>query len=185
MTEEPEPALVKTEAVARLRAALAAGEGVTEAVRACWYCHPLFASVLMSESLRLVFGTGCDIRLVTAFVVRVREAEGGVPGGFPSREAEALIRACLGEVALLEAVHPGEVSYPELGIAILSMLFREWRPGPAEVASWFGHVESALQAMMEGAPGLGTGEEDWFAAGMHQSPFAVLPGDPMPQHEEG
>jgi hypothetical protein len=61
---------------------------------------------------------------------------------------------------------------------------REWRPGHAEVAAWFGHVDSALQAMMEGAAGSGIGEEDWFAAGLDQSPFAILVDEQMPRREE-
>ena len=165
--------LVRTQAVTVLRAALLSRQGVADALRACWYRHPLFASTLMSESLRLRFPPGCDLRLVTAFVARVRAGQGGAAGGFPGREAEAVIRACLGETALLESVHPGQFSYPELGIAILGRLFAEWHPDNAQLREWFEHVGRATVAMRENSPALAGGEADWYAAGMHQSPFAA------------
>jgi len=182
----PDRDSVKAGAVAALRAALIDGEGVAEALRGCWYRNPLFASTLLSESVRLRFARDCDVRLITGFIARIRSSRRAVPLGFPSREAEALIRACLGEVALLEAVDPSVLSYPELGIAILGRLFEEWRPGGAEVRSLFQQVDAALPAMHELFPGLGPGEEDWFAAGMHESPFAALVGEGPPQRvEEG
>ena len=175
---------VKADAVAGLRNALVSGAGIADSVRACWYRHPLFASTLMSESLRLRYSPGCDIRLVTAFVARIRNSCGGPPGGFPSREAEAVIRACLGEVAMLDAVPPAQFSYPEIGIAILSQLLTEWRPGRDEVLGWFEQVEAAMEMMIEGFPALGRDEDDWFAAAMHQSPFAMLFGGVTPQRTE-
>jgi hypothetical protein len=45
--------------------------------------------------------------------------------GFPAREAEALIRAALGEKFLLESVHPDDFSYPEIEISVLAGLFQE------------------------------------------------------------
>jgi hypothetical protein len=177
---------VKAGAVAALHAALIDGEGVAEALRGCWYRNPLFASTLLSESVRLRFARDCDVRLITGFVARIRSSQGAVPLGFPSREAEALIRACLGEVALLEEVDPSLFSYPELGIAISGRLFGEWEPNGAEVRSLFQQVDAALPAMHDFFPELGPGEEDWFAAGMHESPFAVPMGEGPPQRvEEG
>lgn len=166
----------KDEAVAGLRSALLAGAGVADALRACWYGHPLFASALLGESVRLRFDRDADIRLVTRFVSRIRQSRRIDDSGSPSREAEAVVRACLGEVELLEAVDPSVFSYQELGIAICTRLFEEWQPGRAEVESLLGQVESALLAMSEVSPVLQAQEDAWFAAGMHLSPFA-LPWD--------
>jgi hypothetical protein len=174
---DPERELIKEEAVTELRAALVRCEGVDAAVRACFYRHPLFASILMSESLRLLFGGSSDIRRVTAFVARIRKARAGDPGAFPSRETEALVRACLGEVTLLDAVQPSEFSYPEIGIAIVSRLFDEWQPSLLQIQDILRQTETALGMALEFIPELAPGEDDWFAAGMPTSPFAVYLGE--------
>jgi hypothetical protein len=163
----------KSGAVANLRAALLGEQGVADALRACWYRHPLFASTLLSESVRLRFPPNCDLRLVTAFVARVRSNGPRNSAGFPSREAEAVMRACLGEVVLLEAVDPRVFNYPEISIALTSQLFAEWQPAPAEVHSLFALVERALPEMHVMSPHLEADEDQWFAAGMHISPFAA------------
>lgn len=166
MSVKPDAGQTGAEAVAGLRAALIRSDGVADALRVCWYRNPLVASTLMSESLRRRFPPGCDLRLVTAFTARIRGDRGT---GFPGREAEAVIRGCLGETRLLDAVHPGQFSYPELGIAILGRLFAEWCPGEAELREWFEHVKEATRAMREHCPSLADGEPDW----MYQSPFAA------------
>ena len=172
MIKESDRQSAKVQAVADLLAALVSGEGVAGAIRACWYRHPLFASTLMSESMRRQFPPGCDLRLVTAFVSRIRSSRPLVPGSFPSRETEAVIRACLGELNLLDEVHPARFNYPEIGIDVLGELFEEWRPDAEEIMQWFEHVQQATRAMGDAFPELESGEAGWFTAGMHQSPFA-------------
>lgn len=182
----PDRDVIKADAVSALRTALVQRAGVAGALRACWYRHPLFASTLLTQSVQRRFASDCDIRLITGFVSRIRSAQRPASLGFPSREAEALIRVALGEVALLEEVHPSKFSYPEIGIAILGRLFAEWQPGAAEVEVLFQQAESVLEGTRELFPELGPGEEDWFAAGMHESPFAVLMGEaPAEMREEG
>lgn len=134
----------------------------------------------MEESVRLRFGPGCDVRLITGFVARVRTSRGGPMGAFPSREVEAVIRAHLGELALLDAVDPARFSYPELGIAVLDGLFEEWRPSSVEVDDLFGRAEQVRRDMTEGSPLVAQAEERWYAAGMPDSPFAG-PADSGPQ----
>jgi hypothetical protein len=175
---------IKGGAVSALRSALVQRAGVAGAVRACWYKHPLFASTLLTQSVQRRFAPDCDIRLITGFVSRIRSAQRSAAPGFPVREAEALIRVALGEVALLDEVDPSEFSYPEIGIAILIRLFAEWEPGRAEVDSLFQQAESVLQGTREVCPELGPGEEDWFAAGMHESPFAVLIDEASAERQE-
>jgi hypothetical protein len=165
---------VRAEAVSALAAALARQEGAGAALRWCWYRNPVFAAVLFTQAVQWWFGAGCDVRVVTRFVGRVRASRPAEPLSFPSREAEALIRAGLGEVALLEAVDPERISYPEIGIAVLEGLFAEWQPGPDQVARLFSQVEAVMQAARELSPGLDAAQEDWFAAGMHDSPLAAL-----------
>lgn len=179
MTGPADRERVKAEAVADLRAALSDGTDVAAALRSCWYRHPLFASTLMGEAVRLRFEPGCDVRLVTRFVARMRAGYDGKADNFPRREAEAVIRACLGELELLDAVPPSRFSYPELGIAILGGLFQEWQPGDLEIADLFLQVDQALQAVIWGFPELESNEDDWFALGMHISPFAAPLADSL------
>ncbi len=134
---------------------------------------------LMEEALRLRFGPDCNVRLITAFVARIRDSRGDPPGGFPSRETEALIRANLGELALLDAVDPGRLSYAEFGVAILDNLFQEWRPDPAAAADLFERAGKVRREMDEGSPLVAQAEEEWFEGGMPDSPFAA-PNDENP-----
>jgi hypothetical protein len=157
---------VKDEAVAELGAALRNAVGIPEALRACWYRNPVFSSALFIEAVRARFGEKSDIRAITRFLTRIREP------GFPYREAEAVMRAALGETSLFEYVHPAQLSYPEIGIAVLGVLFQERRPGCAEVERMFHRVEEVLVDMHVTSPGLALAEDDWFVAGMHESPFA-------------
>lgn len=176
--------LVKAEAVSALRLALATGQGVGDALRACWYRHPTFATALMTESLMQRFGPGCDVRLITAFIARLRDSRGGPPGGFPSREAEALIRGYLGELELLDSVDPGQISYPEVGVGVLGGLFQEWRPSPGEVDDLLARAETVLRRAADSSALVNRAEEDWFESGMPDSPFAGPLGEVPPERSE-
>ncbi len=175
MTGDREQA--KADAVAALRRALAGGADASAALRACWYRNPAFSSALMEEALRLRFGSGCEIRLITAFVARIRASRDGPPGGFPSREAEALIRANLGELAMFDAVDPGRFSYAEIGFAVLERLFVEWQRSPEEADDLLGRAATVRREMDDVSPLVAQGEKDWFEAGMPESPFAAPAGE--------
>lgn len=102
----------------------------------------------------------------------------GVPKpGFPCREAEALIRAALGEMFLLESIHPRDFSYPEIGISVLAGLFEEGSLSQTEWESLLNRAQMILEEGFELSPDLAFVEDDWFAAGMHDSPFAILNSD--------
>lgn len=178
--------VIKAAAVARLKAALMAGAdaGVPDAVRQCYYQHPLFASTLFSEAVRQWFGLSCDVRVVTQFIARTCGGAASVSGGLPRRESEALVRAALGEVALLDNVDPKVVNYPEIGIAVLSRLFSEWRPSFDNVEALFKRVNFVLAEACELSIQLAPAEDDWFAEGMHYSPF-VFGATIGEEHKEG
>jgi hypothetical protein len=125
-------------------------------------------------------GSVAACRAVSRMVSRIRPGE----PGFPRREVEAVIRATLGETMFFDLVHPCQFSYPEIGIAVLDTLFREWQPGDAEIGSLFRQVHEVLAAVSELSPELVPVEKDWFAAGMHESPFA-FPLDVARRDEEG
>lgn len=163
---EPERDAVKADAVAVLRTALITGEDVPAALRWCWYRNLAYGAALFTETVRARFARDCDIRDLTVFIGRHQEA------GFPSREAEALMRAALGEVAMFDAVDPGQFSYPEIAIAVLGWLFTEWRPGADDVAALLDRVEVNYRVGQETTPWMAAAEGDWFDAGMHESPFA-------------
>jgi len=98
---------------------------------------------------------------------------------------EAVIRAALGETMFFDSVHPGQFSYPEIGIAVLDRLFLEWRPSGAEIDSLFRRVQEAQVAVHEMSPELAPAEDEWFAAGMHESPFAFpMDAGPVRRLEE-
>jgi hypothetical protein len=152
---------VKAAAIDGLRAALAAAVGAPEALRACWYRNPSFSSALFTGAVRHFFGAAADIRAVTRMVSRIRPGE----PGFPRREVEAVIRAALGETMFFDLVHPGQFSYPEIGIAVLDTLFREWQPGDAELSSLFRQVQEVQAAAYELSPELLPVEKDWLPQG--------------------
>ena len=162
---------MKKEASYELRAALIDGAGFQDALRLCCYRNPLFVSTLLTELVREGFGQDPDIRVITRFVSRVAPDGGVGKAGFPRREAEAVIRAAAGETELLEEVDPSQFSYPEIGIAILSQLFLEWRYCEADVDALFGRVERVLALAKEMSSELEQVEDNWFAGGMHDSPF--------------
>ena len=85
-----------------------------------------------------------------------------------------MIRAALGEVFMLESVHPDNVSYPEIGISVLAGLFEEGRLSLAEWESLLKRAQLVLEEGFEFSPELAFAEDDWFATGMHDSPFAIL-----------
>ena len=184
MTWQPDRKQVQEEAVGALHNALAVGQEFSEALRGCWYRDTAFATALLVVSLGQRFGPGSDIRLITAFVARIRAARGGPTGAFPSREAEALIRGYLGEVAMLDHVDPAKFSYAELGIAILGRLFEEWRPSPDEVGDLFARTNAVRREMADSFPQIAQAEDDWFASGMPDSPFATFSGEPPVRTDE-
>jgi hypothetical protein len=159
-------------AVAGLRAALIGGAGVGEALRLCCYRHPSFMSTLLTESVRERFGPNCDIRDITRFVARVAAGRDPAQLGFPRREAEAVIRAVLGELNFLDEVDPAQFSYIEIGIAVMTQLFAEWRPDPVEMASLFARAEAVLAEARAMSPVMDEVERDWQASDMPNSPFA-------------
>jgi hypothetical protein len=172
---EPDRQGVQVQAVASLRAALVDQSGAADAFRWCWYQHPMFAAVLFTESVRRRFGSRPDIRAITAFTAGIRVARNTESGpGFPSREAEALIRAVLGEMFLLEWVPPGDFSYPEIGISVLVGLYQEGSLGRAEWEELLRETEVVIAEGRSNSPELAIAEDDWFAARMHDSPFAIL-----------
>jgi len=63
------------------------------------------------------------------------------------------------------------------GIGVLDRLFLEWRPSGAEIERLFRRVEEVLVAVHGMFPDLAAWENDWFAARMHESPFAIPIGE--------
>jgi hypothetical protein len=163
---------VKRDAISDLRAALVNGVDFQGPLRLCCYRNPLFTSTLLTESVRERFGRDSDIREITEFVSRIMPENGPEKPGFPRRETEAVMRASLGETELLDEVDPSQFSYPEIGISILGQLFLEWRLGRSDVTELFRRVEGVLALAKEMSAELEQGEDNWFAGGMHDSPFA-------------
>jgi len=177
MLVQSEWAAVRDSAITTLRAALVSGVGVAEALRQCWYRNPLFGVAVFIEAVRARFRADDDVRLLTAFITRHWPGGGSGVAAFPVREAEALMRSALGEVGLMEDVHPGRFSYPEICIGLLSALFQKWRPGAGEVADLLVRAEGSVRGAHELSSDLSGAEDSWFAAGMHESPFAWWLGD--------
>lgn len=174
---------VKARAVRELRAALMGSGQVHAALRACCYRNPIFFAALFHEAMVERFGEDGDIREITAFVARVRGERGSAAAGFPSREAEAIIRVTLGDSLLNDQLDPNAVSYPEIGIAVISRLIDDWQASGDKVAALMARSE-ALSAEKERQSLPAECENLWFAAGMPDSPFAKL-GEPTGSCEAG
>jgi hypothetical protein len=143
----------------------------------------MFASALFTESVRYRFGLRPDIREITSFLAGIRMTRtGGQVSGFPMREAEALIRAVLGEMLMLETVDADVFSLPEIAISVMDGLFLEGLLSPVEWESLLWRAEQVLEEGLKVAPQLAVAEDDWFAAGMANSPFVSI-NDKAPVHE--
>jgi hypothetical protein len=176
---------VKREAISNLHAALASGTDFQDALRLCCYRNPLFTSTLLTESVRERFGPDSDIRSITGFVSRIIPQDLSGKSNFPRREAEAVIRASLGETELLDEVDPSQLSYPEIGIAVLGRLFLERHRSEGDITELFTRVEGVLALAKEMSSELEQVEDNWFAIGMHDSPFAFpLPRDLLKAQKE-
>jgi hypothetical protein len=162
-------------AAAEFRRALARGEGVEAAVRWCCYQDPGFMTALCYLAIRNRFGDQYDVREITAFVRRIRDArrESGDTSGFPCRESEAIIRGVLGEDTFRH-VDPLAFSYPEIMIPVLTTLLAEWQPSPAEVQALFTEAAGVLSARLATQPEIVAALQRWADSGMPQSPFATL-----------
>jgi hypothetical protein len=163
---------VKARAERDLRAALTGSGPLGAALRTCCYRNPMFFVGLFHEAVVEWFGVGCDVREVTAFVARVRAARGPEAGGFPSREAEAYIRAMLGDGLMSEQLDPYAVSFPEITIAVLGRLLAEWQPGGEEVAALLDRagVFAAERASGDGQEVVQRGQEQFGGAGVGGGP---------------
>jgi hypothetical protein len=83
----------------------------------------------------------------------------------------------LGERYFLESINRGNFSYPEIGIVVLEEIFRERSFGPDEWESLLNLADLALDEASRCTPEMALVEDDWFASGMHDSPFAILDDD--------
>jgi hypothetical protein len=168
----PDRELAKAAALAALRESSSSGTKLVSVLRWCYYQDPGFCSVLFTESALEWFGPECDIRTISKFVANLENCPAADPY-FRRGEAEAVIRVALGEVKLAETIHPRHVNYPEIGIAVLTALFGQWRPGPATAYSLFSRTAATLARAREIASWFEPAEEAWFTTRMHESPFAV------------
>src|SRR5258708_11963463 len=113
--------------------------------------------------MRNRFGPQPDIRNITSFLAGIRTTKNeGSAAGFPYREAEAMIRAVLGEVFLLDSVHPGKYSYPEIGITVVTGFLEEGRLSLNEWESLLKRAQLLVENGFELAPELAFAEDDWF-----------------------
>lgn len=126
----------------QLLAALTGTGQVHAALRACCYRNPMFFAGLFHESMAERFGEACGICRIAAFVARIHDARGPRGCRVPSREAEALIRAMLGDGLVSEQVDPYTVSYPEIAIAVMTRLLAEWQPNVGEVTALMARSEA-------------------------------------------
>jgi hypothetical protein len=156
ITVPSDPDEVKAEAVSSLRGALISRSGVAKALRWCWYRNPVFprrcSPNLCGDGSAKDATCGCSLALW-----RGPEPCSRKEVLFPSREAEALLRFALGEVALLDAVDPDLLSYPEIAIVVLDQIFREWQPDQGHVEhllEWVAVVARASLGACGGAPGV-------------------------------
>jgi hypothetical protein len=131
----------KVGAISALRREPSGGSDVKD----CWHRSPMFSATLHRVGGNGSVLTVTYIRAISGLVARIRSDRASEEVGFPRREAEDLVRASLGK-CFFEEANPAQMSYPEIGIAALDRLFREWRPCQAEADAPLDRVSAILTA---------------------------------------
>jgi len=161
---------MKSEAVSRLKDALISREGVADALRAGFYRNPTFCFLLLIGAVQQRFGS--DLREVERFTGRIAQDRADDPLGFPTEEAQLILRLSLGELELARELDIAAVNYPEIAITVLARLFTEWAPEPDEVELLFSQTEEVVRRTRELSPALAQADGLWYESGMHNSPFS-------------
>jgi tetratricopeptide (TPR) repeat protein len=121
------------DAVAALRSALAAGEGVADALRAGFARNAVFFNVFFAGVLLYRFGDQPDMETITAFVTRLCEGRSREQLGFEPRLAEAIIRSCFGDFELARQLGQATVTSPAIPVTIIESIFAASPPAAAEL----------------------------------------------------
>lgn len=140
-----EPHGAPADPAAALRMALISGTNLAATIRQSSYHDLLFAVHVFTESVRRRFGPDCDIRDVTRFTARIKAAQPGA--GYRPRDAELMIRAALGEYALVRDIDMERIGVLDIVIAVLEGLLAERPLTPAELDAYVAQA----QALISGA----------------------------------
>jgi len=73
----------------------------------------------------------------------------------------------------MDAVHPGQFSYTEIGIAVLVMLYDEMGFTATEWEPLLDRANAMLEKAHRYSQELSSSEDEWFASGMPDSPFVL------------
>lgn len=121
------------EAVAALRSALAAGEGVADALRAGFARNSVFFNVFFAGVMLYQFGDRPDSQTITEFIAQLCEGRSREQLGFEPRVAEAIIRCGFGDFELARQLGQATVTSPAIPVAIIENIFAASPPTPAEL----------------------------------------------------
>lgn len=154
------------DAVTSLQSALAAGQGVGEALREGFARNTIFFHAVFVEVLIHALGDDPSSSEIEAFAVRLG-ADWPSGQAFEPREVEAVLRIVLGDMSMMRLVPPHGMSSPEIPVAVMENVLAAWRPTPAELDELFRFAATAEPSLRVIAlPGM------W-----------ADPGDPAREHE--
>jgi tetratricopeptide (TPR) repeat protein len=120
------------EAVASLRSAVAAGEGLGDALRAGFACNVVFFNVFFIAVLMHSFGDRPDENAIAAFIARMCAGRSREQLGFEPLAAEAIIRGAFGDFELARKM--GQVAVDTaIPVTVIENIFAASPPTPAEL----------------------------------------------------
>jgi Flp pilus assembly protein TadD len=121
------------EAVASLRSAVAAGEGVGDALRAGFARNVVFFNVFFVAVLLHWFGDQPDEETIAAFIARMCEGRSREQLGFEPRAAEAIIRGVFGDFELARQIGQVAVTGTAIPVTVIENIFAASPPTPADL----------------------------------------------------
>jgi tetratricopeptide (TPR) repeat protein len=121
------------EVAASLRSAVAAGEGIGDALRAGFACNVAFFNVFFAGALLHWFGDQPDEEAIAAFVARMCAGRSREQLGFEPRVAEAIIRSAFGDYELARQVGQVAVTSTAIPVTIIENIFVASPPTSAEL----------------------------------------------------
>jgi tetratricopeptide (TPR) repeat protein len=121
------------EAVASLRSAVAAGEGVAAALRAGFARNVVFFNVFFAGTLLHFFGDHPEPETITAFIERMCKGRSPEQLEFEPRVAEAIIRAAFGDYELARQIGQMTVTSTAIPVTVIENIFAASPPTPAEL----------------------------------------------------
>jgi tetratricopeptide (TPR) repeat protein len=121
------------EVAASLRSAIAAGEGIGDALRAGFARNVVFFNVFFIAVLLDSFGDRPEAQTIAAFIERMCAGRSREQLGFEPRVAEAVIRGIFGDYELARQMDQVTITNTAIPVTVMENIFAASPPTPAEL----------------------------------------------------